>query len=208
MKIIGLTGGIASGKSTVANIFRKFGVPVICTDELARAVVEPGEPAMLEIQDQFGKDVIKPDGTLDRIAVAALVFSSEVLRHKLESILHPRISDKVSFLLAGYRDEGKKVVVIDVPLLFESGWDEKCDVNVVVAVPHEIQIQRLIVRDKMTHEQAFSRLKAQMSLQEKKKRADFVIDNSGSIENTEENVKDVLKSIGYELLNTVPYREN
>ncbi len=184
MRIIGLTGGIASGKSTVSNMLRELGATVVDTDALARAVVEPGRPAWEEIVAWLGQDVLQADGTLDRRKVADIVFADAAARAKLEGITHPRIGAAAREALAAAERAGARVAVLDVPLLYEAGWEAMADEVWVVYVDEETQRRRLMARDGLTAGQAAARMAAQMSLAEKARRADVVIDNGGSLGET------------------------
>lgn len=195
MLVVGLTGGIASGKSTVSGLFQQLGVPVICADELAHEAVKPGAPALEEIRREFGDESIDEKGNLDRAAMAALVFHDPSLRKKLESIIHPRVSEGKNRRLEEFRRRGYAVVVVDVPLLYESGWEKEFDLVVVVHVPRHVQEQRLVDRDGMTHEDARARLDAQMPIEDKRARADRVVDNTGSVPYTREQVVAILREL-------------
>jgi dephospho-CoA kinase len=192
MLVVGLTGGIASGKSTVSRIFADEGVPVICADELAHDAVKPGSTALEEIRRAFGAEVLAEDGTLDRVAMARLVFQDTTKRKLLESIIHPRVAEQQQQRLDRLKREGHLIAVIDVPLLYESGWEKAFDLVIVVYVPTHIQEQRLITRDGISLEDARARLNAQMPIEEKKKLADRVIDNTRGMEHTLDQVKEIL----------------
>ncbi|MDH7498659.1 MAG: dephospho-CoA kinase [Syntrophomonadaceae bacterium] len=185
MKIIGLTGGIASGKSTVSGILKSLGAVVIDADQVAREVVEPGQPAWQEIVDAFGPAVLNPDGTLNRKQLSQLVFRDGEKLRRLNAITHPRVIEhfrqRLQWLRANRPDA---VVVLDVPLLFESGMDAMADEVWVVWVDQEIEMQRLMMRDGITHEEAQARVAAQLPLEEKVRRADRVIDNTRSLQET------------------------
>jgi len=195
MFVVGLTGGIASGKSTVLRIFEAEGVPVICLDELAHAVVRPGAPALEDIKTTFGEQFINSDGELDRDLMARLVFHDPEKRRVLESITHPRIHQEAASLIRSFEESGHGIVVEDVPLLYEIGFERWCDVVVVVYVPQEVQERRLIERDRMTPEHARARIASQMPIEDKKARADYVIDNSGDPESTRQQALDILDQI-------------
>jgi dephospho-CoA kinase len=195
MLIVGLTGGIASGKSTVSEMFRESGVPVICLDELAHTVVEPGRPALEDIRRIFGEEFITPEGGLDREVMAAAVFRNQGKRKQLEAITHPRIDEEVQNRVAEFERQGHFMVVQDVPLLYEIQYERRCDCVVVVYVPREVQKQRLISRDGMSPEDASSRLDAQMPIEEKRARADYLVDNSGDLESTREQVDRILEEL-------------
>jgi len=185
MLVIGLTGGVATGKSTVARYLRELGVPVIDADQLAREVVEPGEPALEEIRQRFGLGVIDAGGRLDRAALGAIVFRDEQARKDLEAIVHPRIRSRMRAMIEEYRRRGEPVVVCDIPLLFETGVGlDWVDRTVVVYVPREVQKARLMARNGYTAEEAERRIAAQLPTEEKARRADAVIDNSGDLDQT------------------------
>ncbi len=195
MLVVGLTGGIASGKSTVSSLFQELGVPVICADELAYEAVKLGAPALEEIRREFGNAIIDNEGRLDRAAMARLVFHDSAQRKKLESIIHPRVSEEKDRRLEEFRHQGHAVVVVDVPLLYESGWEKEFDLVIVVHVPRHVQEQRLVDRDGMTHEDARARLDAQMPIDEKRARADKIIDNTDSLHCTREQVELILNEL-------------
>jgi len=182
---IGLTGGIASGKSTVADLFADKGVPVIDTDVIAREVVEAGKPALEEIREAFGNDVIRDDGTLDRKAMRRIVFEDPGKRTRLESILHPRIRDE-AFARADEADGDYLLIV--VPLMVESPMRDRMDRILVVDVPEATQLERLLARDAETPEQARRMLAAQAGRAERLAIADDVIDNGGTLEATRQQV--------------------
>jgi dephospho-CoA kinase len=192
MLVVGLTGGIASGKSTVSRMFVDEGVPVICADELARDAVRPGSAALEEIRRTFGEQVLAEDGSLDRAAMARLVFQDKARRKLLESIIHPRVAEEQQKKLQRLEYEGHRMAIIDVPLLYESGWEKAFDLVIVVYVPRDIQEQRLMERDGISLEDARARLNAQMAIPEKKKRADRVIDNTRNKAHTLAQVKEIL----------------
>lgn len=182
---IGLTGGIASGKSLVAGCFAGFGVPVIDTDEIARDVVEPGRPALHEIRRAFGDDVVGADGALDRRAMRQLVFADESRRADLEAILHPRIRRETR---ARADRAGGPYQVLVVPLLVETGFEDLTDRVLVVDCPVELQKTRLLSRDAEDPAQVERILAAQISRAERLAAADDVIDNSGTVAATRAQV--------------------
>jgi dephospho-CoA kinase len=188
MIVVGLTGGIASGKSTVAQMFRDTGIPVICADELAHDAVRPGKPALEDIRRAFGQEVIDNSGQLDRTAMARIVFRDPDKRRVLESIIHPRVAEEQYTRIAELEREGHTVVVVDVPLLYERNWEKAFDLVVVVYLARSSQEERLIVRDGLSIDDARARLNAQMSIEEKKERADRVVDNSGGVQHTHRQV--------------------
>ncbi|MBI5442433.1 MAG: dephospho-CoA kinase [Deltaproteobacteria bacterium] len=194
--LIGLTGGIASGKSTAARFFREAGAEVIDADRLARSAVEPGRPALEEIRAEFGPSVILPDGTLDRAALAAKVFGDEEARARLNRIVHPRVEEEVRREVSRIRgaDPGA-VIVYDIPLLYEGGLADRFDAVVVIYVPREEQLRRLRARDGLSAEEAAARLASQMDIEEKARRADFVVENTASPEDLRRRVELLLKEI-------------
>ena len=195
MFVVGLTGGIASGKSTVARMFEEAGVQVICTDELAHEVVKAGSRALREIESAFGPDVIGRDGELDRSAMAGAVFQDESKRKVLESIIHPRIAEEMERRKLELAQTGHGMVVVDVPLLYEVGWEKMCDAVVVVFAKPSDQERRLTDRDGLSPEGVRFRIGAQASIEEKAKAADYVIDNTGSLEQTLSQVQETLKQL-------------
>ncbi|OXM17031.1 dephospho-CoA kinase [Paenibacillus herberti] len=194
---IGLTGGIASGKSTVSRLLRERGVFVSDADEAARAVVLPGEPALAEVVDVFGAEVLLSDGKLDRAALGRIVFGQPDKLRQLEAILHPAIRRHMKEEMDRAEQERPGgLVAADIPLLYETGQDDAYDGVMVVYVPAEIQLDRLIKRNGMDREEALRRIGLQMDLEEKKLRADWVIDNSGSEEETRVQVDSFLADRG------------
>jgi len=194
--VLGLTGSYGSGKSTVAALFRELGVRVIDADALAREAVEPGQPANDEIREMFGPEVFLPDGRIDRQEVGRIVFNDPRMRRALEAIIHPRVREQERRLVAEAAAAGEELVVLDVPLLFESGMDAECDRTCVVVVDDEQRMERL-GRLGIAPEDVRRRLAAQMPQEEKARRADFVIENSGTVEQTRQQavcVKETLTS--------------
>ena len=187
MRIIGLTGGIGSGKSTVSGMLRALGATVVDADEAARAVVEPGQPALADIVAAFGQEVVGPDGRLDRRAVEARVFSDEAARRRLNAITHPRVREWMATRIADAGAAGAEIVVMDTPLLYEAGLDAGVAETVVVWVPQEVQVQRAVARG-MDESDVRARVAAQMPLDEKRDRATHVIDNSGTELETQREV--------------------
>ncbi len=196
MLVIGLTGGIATGKSTVSSMFRDAGVPVICLDELSRLVVQPGSEGIRQIRDAFGGRVIDENGGLDRPAMGNVVFHDPLKRKELESIIHPLVAQEKNRLLEQFAAEGHGFAVVDIPLLYEVNWDKHCDMVVVVYAPKEVQKERLMERDGLSPEEAQARLDAQMSIEEKRGRADHVIFNAEGIEHTRSQVRRFLRVMG------------
>ena len=186
---IGLTGGIASGKSTVSAMLRQMGAVVIDTDWIAHEVTAPGSGAVMEMSRRYGSDIVKEDGSLRRDAVGKIVFSDPVEKKWLEALLHPLIRAEAEKQAQAAFEAGQKVVVLDVPLLFESGWNGQVDEIWTVYVPREIQEVRLQRRDGYTESEIADRLASQWPIDEKAKRADVVIDNTGLPESTRRQVE-------------------
>jgi dephospho-CoA kinase len=188
MKIIGLTGGIASGKSTVSRALQDLGAIVIDADEVAHTIIEPGKPAWEDIVEHFGSEVLNPDQTIDREKLGAIVFNDPERLQELNQITHPRVGEQFKQMIKNIKSQqADAVLFIEVPLLYETHMDRICDEVWVVWVDEETQIQRLMKRDGLSREDALKRIDAQMSLDEKARRADFVIDNRFSIEETIES---------------------
>jgi dephospho-CoA kinase len=191
MKLYGLTGGIASGKSTVTQLLREQGLPVIDADLLAREVVAPGTPALAEIAARF-PGVVRADGTLDRKALGERVFQSADDRAALQAITHPRIRALAKQRTDALAATGAKVAIYDAPLLLENNLQVGMDGVIVVWVDEATQLQRLVARDGLTVEQARARIAAQLPLDEKKKQATWLIDNGGSMEATRDRVREIV----------------
>lgn len=190
MKIIGLTGGIACGKSTVSRALRAHGAAIIDADALAHELSQPGQAIFNAYVERFGRGIVTAGGTLDRAAIAARVFADPAVRTEVDAITHPLIRATAEERLRAARAAEKRAAVLDVPLLFEAGWDALADEVWVVALPAEEQLARLLARDKsMSEGEARARISAQMPLTEKCARADIVIDNSGTVEETRECIE-------------------
>ena len=189
MKIIGLTGGIACGKSTVSKALRALGACIIDADAIAHELSQPNQALFNAYVQRFGMAIVTAGGTLDRAAIARLIFTDPTMRAEVEQISHPLIRRAVEERLRMAEKEQKRAAVLDVPLLFEAGWDALADEVWVVALPPEEQLTRLLARDKtMSEGEARARIAAQMPLAEKCARADVVIDNSGTKEETRDYV--------------------
>jgi dephospho-CoA kinase len=185
----GLTGGIATGKSTVAGMLAKLGCRIVDTDLIARKVVEPGQPALQEIVREFGEAALKQDGTLDREYIRSIIIAEPQKREALNSITHPRIGLEVLRQVDLHRsDESGMPIIVDVPLLFEAGWHSLFPAVILVYVPVAVQIERLMARDKLSREKAEKTLSFQMGIEEKKHLATYIIDNSGTLEKTHAQV--------------------
>lgn len=195
IRVFGLTGGLASGKSTVGRMFRARGVPVIDADLLAREVVEKGSEGLAAVAQAFGAEVLTPEGTLDRAKMADLVFQDPSRRRTLNGLLHPRIAALSAQRVGELDAAGHALACYEAALLVENHLVEMFRPLVVVAVPDEVQIERSMHRDGATHEQARARIAAQLPLAEKVAVADFVIDTTGPLPATEAQVDKVLAAI-------------
>ncbi len=195
MITFGLTGGIASGKSTVARLFERWGVPVVDADRVAREVVAVQTPALLEIEETFGSSVLREDGALDRVALGRLVFAQPEQRARLNSIVHPRIKERVAARLKQLGDEGHALACYDVPLLFETQQQKNYRPVVVVAAPDTVRIQRIMERDGLDEEAAQARLDSQIPLATKVAAADFVVENSADLDALKAAARSVLEQV-------------
>ncbi len=182
--IYGLTGGIASGKSSIAQHFRTLGVPVIDADKLARDVGLPGRDALREIVGQFGNQVLREDGTLDRKTLGAIVFADAESRDALNKITHPRIAAASAQAMRALADEGEAIALYEAALIVENNLQESMQGLIVVTLPEEMQVERLMQRDGLDLDAAQERIRSQLPLADKVKVADYVIDNSGTREST------------------------
>jgi dephospho-CoA kinase len=192
MKILGLTGGIGSGKTVVGEMFARLGAEIIDADQLAREVVEPGQPALEEIVQRFGSDILQPDGRLDRAKLGGIVFADASARAALNAITHPRIRQRMEDAIAARKDRAG-VLVLVIPLLYESARTGLVEEVIVVWVDPQTQFRRLIERGGLTAEQARQRIEAQMPLDEKRALADDVIDNRGSLADTQRQVEAIYR---------------
>jgi dephospho-CoA kinase len=190
---IGLTGGIASGKSTVTKMLRGLGIPVIDADQVARDVVKVGEEAYEQIIKTFGQDILQENGEIDRAKLGAIVFYNEQERKKLNAIVHPAVRRRMLAEKEAYVQKGAKTIVLDIPLLFESELTHLIDKIIVVYVDDDIQLERLMKRNGFSEEEALARIRSQMPLHEKVKKADAVINNNGTIEETKQQLLQILK---------------
>ena len=182
--VAGLTGGIGTGKSTVSAIFRRLGAYIIDADELARKSVSKGTPAWKRVKDIFGEDALNPDGTINRNRLGEIVFEDEQKRKRLEEIVHPEVFKQIERQKEEIlKEERDAIIICDIPLLIESGYHRKFDKVILIYAGEKEQLSRLA--DKFSPEDALKRIRSQMPLNEKKRYADYIIDNSGPIEETE-----------------------
>lgn len=194
--ILGVTGGIATGKSTVSRYLGQLGYPVIDSDQIARLVVEPGSPGLEKLVAHFGPEIRLADGTLNRKALGNLVFEDAEKRQELDQLLDEDIRSEHHRQVADAVKTETPLVVLDIPLLFEAHYEELVDVAMVVAVPPEEQLRRLCQRNQLTEAEGRARLASQLPIAEKEKLADVVIDNSGSLAATYQQVDQWLCDVG------------
>ena len=195
MKIIGLTGGIASGKSTVSRMLMELGVPVIDADAVYSNLASKGNRVWEAVYETFGKEYFLPDGEIDRKKLGEHIFSDSLGREKLNRVTHPLVKDEMGKILKQIEQEqNPPLVILDVPLLFESEWDQWMDEVWIVAIPEQMQLERLMLRDNLTCKQSLSRIHSKMSPDTKKRLSNVVIDNSGSFQETRLQVQKLLKA--------------
>ncbi|XP_050683776.1 dephospho-CoA kinase domain-containing protein [Leptidea sinapis] len=194
MFIVGLTGGISTGKSTVLSIFRENGVAVIDADQVARKVLEPGTRAWREVRNHFGDEVLWPNGKMNRVKLGEIIFSNKKKRTKLNSITHPKIQHEMMKMALKCFISGHSYIIMEVPLLFETGRMLAFMHKVITVVcDDDQQLERLRNRNEVTEARAIQRIKCQMPLDQKIAMSDFVIDNSGDIEDTREQTEDIIR---------------
>jgi dephospho-CoA kinase len=197
-RVVGLTGGVGTGKSTVARMLAELGAVVIDADAIVHELQAPGAPLLGEIAGAFGSEVIRPDGSLDRDALGSLVFRDPEARARLNAIVHPRVGAEMARRLDAARRAGRPLVILDIPLLFEVRRAGRAESEraaggfaavILVYCPRELQIRRQVDRDGCTREEAERRVQAQLPIEEKRALADHVIDNSGAREETARQVR-------------------
>lgn len=193
-KLIGLTGIIGSGKSMVADLFRKSGCKVLDADQIGRALMEKGAPGWIRLKDQFGSFYFNADESLNRQKLRRDIFENSELRARINSLIHPLIRQEIFRQLAN-GDDGQLITVVEVPLLFEVGWQDDFDLTIVVAADEKTCLERLITRDQVDVQAGREALAAQMSLAEKVRLADLQIDNNGSIEETARQVQEIVEKL-------------
>lgn len=194
-RVFALTGGIGSGKSSVATIWRDLGVAIVDADELSRDVVKPGMPALEKIKEAFGSEILLHDGSLDRNKLGALVFNDEALREKLNAIVHPEVRRAAEAQFSKFSGEGYDLICYVIPLLFETKQEDKFRPVVVVTATQLEQMERVAKRDGLAPQEAAARLRAQMPLREKEVRADVVIVNSSTQKDLKERAKAALLAV-------------
>ena len=194
-QIVGLTGGIASGKSTVSRLLGQVGFPIIDADLVAHRLQQPGQPGFERLVERFGRSIVTMDGSLDRQRLGQFVFNNQDARNQLNQVMQPLIRETIMGQLTGFTKAAVPVVILDVPLLFEQGYDEDCDLVVVVTVDKATQLARLMKRDGLSQAAAQARVAAQMPLNEKAARADIVIDNNGDDNHLRQQVAQLVKRL-------------
>lgn len=194
--VLGLTGGIATGKSTVVDIFRSFGFPIVDGDQIAREIVEVGQPALTAIKREFGSSVILSDGQLNRKQLGEIIFNQPEKRHVLNQLLDPFLRKTILNRIEAYKTKAK-LVIVDLPLLFEGNYIDTVDEIATVYVPESIQLKRLMARDSLSEQDAKKRISSQWPIEEKKAKSKIVFDNQQSITETKEQVVEWLKAHRY-----------
>ncbi len=201
MLVVGLTGGMASGKSIVSKTLRELDLPIIDADLIAREMVKPNEAGYRDIIDHFGKGILNPDQTINRRRLAKIIFSDPEERERLNSLLHPRIVKEIKRRIENFKEKGEGMVIVDAALLIEAGQLPLVDKLIVVIVSERLQIKRLAQRDHLTKREARERIATQMPLSEKTKLADYVVNNSGPVRKTVKRVKKVYNRLRLTITN-------
>ena len=194
--VIGLTGGIASGKSTVSTMLKEMDISVVDADIEARLAVMKGEPVYFKIIEMFGREILLEDGEIDRQKLGSVIFHQAKKRQMLNEIVHPEVRKRMRDQAEKAKKNGEEVVVLDIPLLFESKLTYMVDKTLLVYVDAETQLQRLIARNKLSVEDAEARIRSQLPLADKIKLADAVIDNNGSITDTKKQLNEIIVQFG------------
>src|SRR5690606_35030876 len=189
---IGLTGSIATGKSTVSRMLKQKGYPIVDADEISRLVVEPGSSVLSEIAQTFGEEVLLPDGSLNREKLGNLIFNNEEQRKKLNGIIHPAVRQEMIRQKEEWLEKGANTIIMDIPLLFESKLQSYVDKIIVVSATPAVQKERLIARNRYSAEEADARINSQLPIVEKEKGADAVITNDGTLDETEKQLNEIL----------------
>lgn len=198
MEIIGLTGGIGTGKSTVSNFLRENNFAIVDADLISREVVEPGKPLLKELEEAFGSEIINEDGSLNRKGLAAIVFNDVEQRKLMDSIMHKEILAEMRRCMESYQQQGThQGIIIDAPLLFEIGLEKWCNQVWLVTADMDIRIQRVCARDNAVPAEVEARIRNQMSDDEKRKLSDEILDNSGTLENLHKQITDLLEAKGF-----------
>lgn len=196
MVVAGLTGSIATGKSTVARIFKKAGAVVVDADEIARAAVRAGSPAWHAVVAHFGRQILMPDGEIDRQRLGHIIFTDPSQKKTLDHIVHPRVTARIGRRLQEIgRQTPQAVVILDIPLLFEAGIRRPLAEIIVVYIPQTLQCKRLMARDGLSESAALARIRSQMSIEDKRQLATRVIDNSGGLAHTAHQTLEIYRDL-------------
>lgn len=195
MKVVGLTGGIASGKSTVSNQIKEFGIPIIDADKIAREIVKPDSKILNEIALEFGSDILSKDGTLNRKKLGGIVFNDPFMLEKLNNITHPVIRKEILLAISRLRESGEKICVVDAAILIEGKFTDLVDYIILIYVDVKNQISRLISRDNISEGEALKRINSQMTFEEKRVYADFVLDNNKNLEYTKKQLNNIINEL-------------
>ena len=196
--VLGLTGGIATGKSTADKFFEEKNIPIVDCDEIAHNIMNVNKPAWKDIKEVFGEKYLNEDQTINRKKLGKLVFNDPTKMKILNEITHPRIFQEMESQIAQYKSEGYSLIIVDAPVLFESHSEKYYDKTLVISLPQDLQIKRLMARNNLTKEEALSRINSQMSLKEKEARATYVIENTGYVEDLYKKLNELLTKIKYE----------
>ena len=195
MKIIGLTGGIGSGKSTVARSLQEHGFPIVDADLIAREIVEPGQPALAELAKEFGEDILNADGSLDRGLLASRAFKTKDTTQRLNDITHPRINQRTQELLDEARENGAEAVIYDMPLLIDKGLHKDMDATIVVHAAEHVRLERLTTKRGLDVDDVRRRINAQIDDETRKQHADILLDNNGTEEDLTQQIAQAVDKI-------------
>lgn len=195
MKIIGLTGGIGSGKSTVARSLQKHGFPIVDADLIAREIVEPGQPALAELTKEFGADILNTDGSLDRGLLASRAFTNKDTTQRLNNITHPRINQRTQELFDEARENGAEAVIYDMPLLIDKGLHKDMDATIVVHAAEHVRLERLTTKRGLDVDDVRRRINAQIDDETRKQHADILLDNNGTEEDLTKQIAQAVDKI-------------
>lgn len=195
MKIIGLTGGIGSGKSTVARSLQEHGFPIVDADLIAREIVEPGQPALAELTKEFGEDILNADGSLDRGLLASRAFTNKDTTQRLNNITHPRINQRTQELFDEARENGAEAVIYDMPLLIDKGLHKDMDATIVVHAAEHVRLERLTTKRGLDVDDVRRRINAQIDDETRKQHADILLDNNGTEEDLTQQIAEAVDKI-------------
>lgn len=195
MKIIGLTGGIGSGKSTVARSLQEHGFPIVDADLIAREIVEPGQPALAELTKEFGADILNADGSLDRGLLASRAFTNKDTTQRLNNITHPRINQRTQELFDEARENGAEAVIYDMPLLIDKGLHKDMDATIVVHAAEHVRLERLTTKRGLDVDDVRRRINAQIDDETRKQHADILLDNNGTEEDLTKQIAEAVDKI-------------